>query len=397
MNLNDFDKLMGRWIENEMEQAPDLIPSESVYKKVKAKQKKAILFFFPKPARWAIAGACATALLFIVILSSNVFKSGNIAKQEMFADFVPPSTSYEAEADKSIDEQSFIAEAPSPALKSAGGVKEQVRQEETTANRYARETLSASELGQTAPSSSTSLKDRDESVLDAQDQSEIKVETEAPSEYFAAQEQPTVGLEIAPRETQGGINEEKVVIQPGEAQRRKQIALDMVSDTKTSAAKELFKVKNNYFQQSTPGQAIKTFEINEKQEMPVTISPNDNYRILLQFEKQSWVYIFQQNEQQQLVKLFPNQSFSNQQNPIRPFQQMVFPDSNWLHSQNIQGKQTIYILASSEPQDNLDRLYNKYVQTKKISEANKILTNLQSSQKTDSTKTMLQQFQFEIQ
>jgi len=76
MNDKRFKKLMDKWASRELEATPELSPTEEMYKKIKAKNKKAIFIAFPRLLRWAAAAATAVVVILLTVFYSGLFPPG---------------------------------------------------------------------------------------------------------------------------------------------------------------------------------------------------------------------------------------------------------------------------------------------------------------------------------
>lgn len=77
MNDEEFEKIMDSWASHEIESAPQMRPTEDMYKKVQAKQKKESFFkrfLFAPSVRWATAGLVTASLIAFVVLYPIIFR-----------------------------------------------------------------------------------------------------------------------------------------------------------------------------------------------------------------------------------------------------------------------------------------------------------------------------------
>lgn len=132
------------------------------------------------------------------------------------------------------------------------------------------------------------------------------------------------------------------------------------------------------FQYQHPGtQVIKDLDISVSQDKVITLSPEDNYRLVLELARESYVSIYQIGGRQNLIRLFPNPEYQSVQNPLQSGKTYIFPvPPNWFYVQEPEGEVTIHILASDQPQPELNDLYARYQDTEKKKEKKEIFRRL---------------------
>ena len=192
---------------------------------------------------------------------------------------------------------------------------------------------------------------------------------------------PLVGLRrgfVAEKAEKGeptqGLNELKV---PREEK------VPEVAKAPPAAAKALAKrekkaqiVSEQYvFQYQHPGtQAIEDLDIKSPQDKVITLSSEDNYRLVLELTRERYVSIYQTGGSKSLIRLFPNPEYQSVQNPLRPGKTYIFPAlPNWFYLQEPEGEVSIHIITSDQPQSELNDLYARYQDTEKKKEKKEIL------------------------
>jgi hypothetical protein len=132
------------------------------------------------------------------------------------------------------------------------------------------------------------------------------------------------------------------------------------------------------FQYQHPGtQAIEDLDIKSPQDKVITLSSEDNYRLVLELARERYVSIYQTGGSETLVRLFPNPEYQSAQNPLQPGKTYIFPSPpNWFYVQKHEGETTIYVVASNRPQPEWDDLYARYQDTEKKKEKKEILLRL---------------------
>ena len=77
------------------------------------------------------------------------------------------------------------------------------------------------------------------------------------------------------------------------------------------------------------------------------LRPRDNYRVTFTPDRDSYVYIFQFDENGKIDRIFPNGDFSPAANPVKASRpNMVPPEGRWLWLDDTVGKQEIVVVAS---------------------------------------------------
>ena len=106
------------------------------------------------------------------------------------------------------------------------------------------------------------------------------------------------------------------------------------------------------------------------------LTPDDNYRLVLEPVEESHVYVYQLTSSGSLVQLFPNPAYSTRPNPLPPGQSTVLPAGpNWLYLDGVPGEERLYVVASPQPLPRLDDLYARYTQEPDAASKHKLLSN----------------------
>jgi len=136
--------------------------------------------------------------------------------------------------------------------------------------------------------------------------------------------------------------------------------------------------EQSIFQYQHPGtQTIEELDIKGPQDKVITLSSEDNYRLVLKLAEERYVSIYQTGGSESLVRLFPNPEYQSAQNPLQPGKTYIFPEPpNWFYAQEHEGEAAIHIIASDQPQSELDELYVRYQDTEKKKQKKEILERL---------------------
>jgi hypothetical protein len=116
--------------------------------------------------------------------------------------------------------------------------------------------------------------------------------------------------------------------------------------------------------------------LNPPGESP-TLTPADNYRLVLEPVEERHVHVYQLTSPGRLARLFPNPAYSEVLNPLPAGQLMMLPaDPNWLFLDGPPGQERLYIVASPQPLQALDDLYAQYSQGPDAASRDETLSDL---------------------
>jgi hypothetical protein len=137
-------------------------------------------------------------------------------------------------------------------------------------------------------------------------------------------------------------------------------------------------VEQSVFQyQHAETQTIEELDIRGLQDKVITLSSEDNYRLVFKLSREQYVSIYQTVDSQNLMRLFPNPEYQSAQNPLQPGQTYIFPPPpNWYYVQGHEGEIIIYVVASDRPKPEWDDLYARYQDTEKKTKKKEILLTL---------------------
>jgi len=124
-------------------------------------------------------------------------------------------------------------------------------------------------------------------------------------------------------------------------------------------------------------ESIEGLDIRAPKDKILTLSSEDNYRLLLELAQERYVYVYQTGDNQSLSRLFPNPEYQPAQNPLQSGQTFIFPTPpNWFYVQEVEAEVVVYIIASDEPKQEWDDLYTQYEITKKKKMKKEILSRM---------------------
>ena len=113
--------------------------------------------------------------------------------------------------------------------------------------------------------------------------------------------------------------------------------------------------------QKADSESIYGIDLRFPMEEKLTLDAEDNYRLFVQPNLELYVYIFQLSVSGKMTKLFPDDIYSYQKNPLKSGQVYYIPsEPNWLYVTGKMGEESIYIIASEKPISELERLYDQY-------------------------------------
>jgi len=129
--------------------------------------------------------------------------------------------------------------------------------------------------------------------------------------------------------------------------------------------------------QNQDSQDVRAINLQTPQKERITLTSDDNYSILLQPTRDRYVYIYQLDSHGKLMKLFPNDTYSSVQNPLRQGETSRFPaNPNWFYLIKSKGEERIYFIASAQPKQDWDELYIQYDKENSKKKKQEILTQL---------------------
>lgn len=89
----------------------------------------------------------------------------------------------------------------------------------------------------------------------------------------------------------------------------------------------------------------------------ISLSSGDNYRLFLETSGEHHVYVFQLTSSEDLVTIYPNESFSDTPNPLIQGYEYYLPDEpKWMYLPDNTGLESLYVIASKAPIPVLDGL-----------------------------------------
>jgi cytoskeletal protein RodZ len=305
MDKKKFGKIMDDWVVHEMEAAPDLEPSPKVYQRLAEKKKKTRFVLFSWPVRLAAAGIAAALIILVIVIKPPRevepllgLKEGavtDVAEKKEVEDRM--QVVGEAETEEEVKQKTQDAGKPETA-KLQKKVVEEVKRERIEEKDYVGE----------EPSIKTRIVEK------------IEKAEEADKKMFA---QPTV-----------------VAARP-----RKEIAA-----VAPAAPEEIVPGRIEFQYQPKGSEDIKKLDIDSPQDEIISLSSEDNYRLILQLPQERYVYVIQVGAEEQPIRLFPNQEYSPSENPLQAGKATTIPlPPNWFYVEKDEGDVLLYVVTSIEP------------------------------------------------
>jgi hypothetical protein len=327
MDKKKFDKIMDEWAAHEMEAAPDLVPSQEVYQKLEEKQKKSRFVLFSWPVRLAAAGVAAALILLVIVLQPPKevepllgLRKGTVTD---VAGKVETEDRMQVLGEAEVEEQVADAVKPEKAKRVEVGKKEEEKIEEKPKKAEHDE----------APAKMIIAEKKQEPMMEAK-------ETLAQPEEVTAK--PRLKIKTERKDVKS--------------------ALKRVQVTAVTPAAVQAKPERMEFQYQPKGsESVEGLDVNLSQQETISLSSEDNYRLVLQLPLERYVYVYQVGADKQLVRLFPNSEFSPVQNPLQAGKTLFIPlPPNWFYVEKNVGEALVYVVTSAEPLQNWDELYAEY-------------------------------------
>jgi hypothetical protein len=131
-----------------------------------------------------------------------------------------------------------------------------------------------------------------------------------------------------------------------------------------ASKKESILFSRLWFQfQEQGSQSVVSVDLQAPQQETVMLTSADNYRLVIEPSGSAHVYVFQLSPGNHLAGLFPNEEYASAQNPLPPGETFHLPEAtNWFYLGEGKGEERLYVVASTQPAANLERLYAQYSQ-----------------------------------
>jgi hypothetical protein len=129
--------------------------------------------------------------------------------------------------------------------------------------------------------------------------------------------------------------------------------------------------------QRRDAQYVEGIDLLAPQGETISVTSDDNYRLRLEPAGECHIYAFQRTSSGVLVQLFPNDTYSDVQNPLRQGETYFLPsEPNWFYLDADGGKERLYIIAAAQPLPELEDLYARYSQAQGRRDRSEMLASL---------------------
>jgi len=136
-------------------------------------------------------------------------------------------------------------------------------------------------------------------------------------------------------------------------------------------------------------EAIERLDISAPQDEIMSLSSEDNYRLILQLPLERYVYVFQVGADEQLIRLFPNREYNPVQNPLQAGKTIIIPlPPNWFYVEKDTGEVLIYVVASAVPLQDWDKMDEK--------NATKLLDQIEKDKRKSEDQISIRVFKFNV-
>ncbi len=125
---------------------------------------------------------------------------------------------------------------------------------------------------------------------------------------------------------------------------------------KKEAASERFVVEIQL--EGSPG--VHEWDIERPGEEPLSLSEQDNYRLLLDLSVERHVYVFQFGPGERLAVIFPNPGYSSAGGPLQAGQTRIPAPPDWFFPAEGEGEATMDVVISGKPNPEIEGLIKRH-------------------------------------
>jgi cytoskeletal protein RodZ len=374
MDKKKFDKIMDEWAAREMEAAPDLKPSPEVYQRLEEKKKKPQFVLFSWPVRLAAAGIAAALILLVIVLR-------------------PP---------REVEPLLGLREGTVTEITAKGEAEDSMRLqvlEEAETEEQAKDIGEPEKVGR---------KER------AKIQEKIEEGAEKEKIEKPKFKEPPVETKMLEKAEKAKVADKENIVQPTEVAARPRMEIkpekkELKRDVKSSqiaavapaAPTQMAVERMEFHYQPAGSDAVERLDIDSLQDEIVSLSSEDNYRLVLQLPQVRYAYVFQIGADKQVIRLFPNTEYNPAQNPLQPGKPILIPmPPNWFYVEKDSGDVSIFVVTSAEPLQDWDELYTEYSRAgnrrKKQEISTKLLDRIDMDKQSLENQVSVRVFKFRI-
>jgi hypothetical protein len=119
---------------------------------------------------------------------------------------------------------------------------------------------------------------------------------------------------------------------PEKKEDKSQMKRSQIATVAAAAPVQKIPARIEFQYQPKGSEAITKLDFTSAQEETISLSSDDNYRLILQLPQERYVYVYQVKDQKQLVRLFPNAEYYPAQNPLQAGKRITIPlPPNWFY------------------------------------------------------------------
>jgi len=356
MDKKKFEKIMDEWSAHEMKAAPDLNPSPEVYQKLEDRVKRSKVSFFSWPVRLAAAGIAAALIILVIVMKPPKEMAPIVGLRKGIV------TEREDKGERQ-DRMQVLGEAE--AEEQAEEVEKAQRADKRVREEEGKKEEKSVKVEHDKPPAKTQITEKTEKAKEAEKETFVQLKE------VAARSR----LEVKPEKK------------------------DVKSEVKRS---QIVPERIEFQYQPQGSVSIQGLNISSPQDEIISLTPEDNYRLILQLPQERYVYVIQVGVDKQLTRLFPNTEYNPAQNPLQAGKTIIIPLSpNWFYVEKDTGEVLIYVVTSAEPLQDWDEIYEEYSQSGKTTKRKKIaaglLDKIEQNKRKPEDQISVQVFRFKIQ
>ncbi len=357
MDDRKFRESMDKWLSQEMKAAPEISPADDVYQKLSNKQKRIRLGYFNWTVRLAAAGLAAALIILVIVLQPPRELGPVIGLRK-------GTTGAKADTEQQI----LGAEREEKAAE----MKEERLTEEEMEPEKAKEAVAEHE------------KEKKQEIVQREEKMEKTEIAESAGEKQAAKSKALEEKE-EPKEVRRKVLAEPVAVAARPKAEEERGGKDVKNEAKISVAApaapaaegRIVQERIEFQYQPKGSESIQELDIGTARDEVLILSSEDNYRLVLQLPRETYVYVYQVSPDQRMVRLFPNPEYYPDQNPLQPGKIYVVPlPPDWFYVEEAEGEEILYIVTTSQPKGGLDELYAQYEDMDKVREKKNIVSRI---------------------
>lgn len=358
MDDRKFRDSMDKWLSQEMKAVPEISPADDVYQKLSDKQKRIRLGYFNWTVRLAAAGLAAALIILVIVLQPpkelepiiGLRKGTTGAKADTEQQVLGAGREEKAakmKEERLTEKGEMEPEKAKVAVaEQEKGKKQEIAQEEEKMEK----TEIAEGAGKKQAAKSKALEEKEEPK---------EVRRKVLAEPVAVAARPKAEEERGGKDVK---NEAKI---------------SMAAPAAPAAEGRIVQERIEFQYQPKGSESIHELDIGTARDEVLILSSEDNYRLVLQLPRETYVYVYQVSPDQRMVRLFPNPEYYPDQNPLQPGKIYIVPlPPDWFYVEEDEGEEIIYVVTTSQPKGGWDELYAEYEDMDKVREKKNIVSRI---------------------